>query len=82
MGHYWYALLEHAVLPATPLAPAAVAAKVALDQGLQTPIGMALFFTIMKLLEGRPGEVQQELRTKVCAAVRATHRSSSVCGCG
>jgi hypothetical protein len=59
-------LLDQAVTPGAPLAPATVAAKVCLDQLVQTPFGMALFLTTMKLLEGRPGEVQQELRSKVC----------------
>lgn len=65
MCHAWYNLLESAVMHDTPLAPAAVAAKVALDQLVQTPFGMALFFGVMKLLEGKPGEVQQELKSKV-----------------
>lgn len=65
MSHIWYGLLESTVLPATPLAPAAVAAKVALDQLLQTPFGMALFFAVMKVLEGKPGQVQPELQSKV-----------------
>jgi hypothetical protein len=65
MSHAWYGLLEYAVLPSTPLAPAAVAAKVALDQLVQTPFGMALFFAVMKLLEGKPRQVQQELQGKV-----------------
>lgn len=66
MGHYWYEVLEALVMPASPTAPAAVAAKVALDQLLQTPFGMALFFAVMKAMEGRPREVPQELRNKVC----------------
>lgn len=65
MCHAWYNLLESAVMHDTPLAPAAVAAKVALDQLVQTPFGMALFFGVMKLLEGKPDEVQQELESKV-----------------
>jgi hypothetical protein len=65
MGHYWYEVLEALVMPGSPTAPAAVAAKVALDQLLQTPFGMALFFSVMKVMEGRPGEVPQELRSKV-----------------
>lgn len=71
MGHWWYGLLESAVMPATPLAPAAVAAKVALDQLVQTPIGMALFFATMKVLEGQPREVQQELHSKVRTFIKA-----------
>jgi hypothetical protein len=65
MCHAWYNLLESAVMHDTPLAPAAVASKVALDQLVQTPFGMALFFAVMKLLEGKPDQVQQELKSKV-----------------
>jgi hypothetical protein len=68
MGHYWYEVLEALVMPGSPTAPAAVASKVALDQLLQTPFGMALFFAVMKLLEGKPREVPKELRAKVRAA--------------
>lgn len=75
MGHWWYGLLESAVMPATPLAPAAVAAKVALDQLVQTPFGMALFFATMKVLEGKPREVQQELHSKV----RKSMKAAAVC---
>jgi protein Mpv17 len=67
MSHFWYCCLDHALMPlAAPLAPAAIAAKVLLDQCCQTPLGMALFFAIMKLLEGRPQDVAQELQGKVC----------------
>jgi hypothetical protein len=81
MSHCWYGLLESAVLPATPLTPAAVAAKVALDQLLQTPFGMALFFVVMKVLEGKPGQVQPELQSKVKAHTTCacqTHESRTV----
>jgi hypothetical protein len=67
LGHYWYEVLEALVMPGSPTAPAAVASKVALDQLLQTPFGMALFFATMKVLEGKPREVPQELRAKVRA---------------
>lgn len=67
MAHFWYALLDQAVMPHAPLAPVAVASKVALDQLVQTPLGMALFLGLMKLLEGRPGQVADELRGKVRA---------------
>jgi hypothetical protein len=81
MGHYWYEVLEALVMPASPTAPAAVAAKVALDQLLQTPLGMALFFSVMKLLEGSPlREVPQELRAKVRAAPPAVAALAGLTG--
>lgn len=57
--------LDNAVLPATPTAPLAVAAKVALDQLLQTPFGYALFFSFMKAAEGRPQDAVREVRAKL-----------------
>jgi hypothetical protein len=53
------------VMPATPTAPLAVALKVLLDQALQTPLGYCLFFSSMKLLEGRPAEAAPAIRAKV-----------------
>jgi hypothetical protein len=77
LSHYWYELLDATVLPATPTAPAAVAAKVLLDQGLQTPLGMALFFGSLKVFEGRPADAVPEVKSKVgrsaglaCTALR------------
>lgn len=65
MAHYWYILLDAAVLPATPTAPLAVAAKVLLDQFGQTPFGMALFFYMLKVFEGKPGQAAAEVKSKV-----------------
>ncbi|GBG00263.1 40S ribosomal protein S17 [Raphidocelis subcapitata] len=65
LAHYWYLLLDAAVLPSAPTSPAAVALKVALDQGLQTPLGTALFFATLKALEGRPAEALPEVRAKL-----------------
>eukprot|EP00775_Hariotina_reticulata_P011680 gene11680-11823_t len=71
MGHYWYQVLEQHVMPGSPTAVAAIAAKVCMDQLLQTPFGMALFLGGMKVLEGRPGEVKQELQSKMLPALLA-----------
>ncbi|KAF6258900.1 hypothetical protein COO60DRAFT_1270418 [Scenedesmus sp. NREL 46B-D3] len=71
MGHYWYELLEALVMPASPTAPAAVAAKVGLDQLLQTPLGLALFFSVMAAMEGRALQVPQELHAKLVPGLLA-----------
>jgi hypothetical protein len=60
-----YELLDATVFPATPTSPIAVAAKVLLDQGLQTPFGMLLFFTSLKVFEGKPAQAVPEVRQKV-----------------
>lgn len=73
MSHYWYQLLDAAVMPSAPTAPPAVALKVLLDQGVQTPFGMALFFATLKLLEGRPMEVVPEVKAKLMPALIANY---------
>ncbi|KAI8467297.1 MAG: hypothetical protein J3K34DRAFT_523829 [Monoraphidium minutum] len=65
MNHFWFALLDAGVLPADPAGGAAVCAKVLLDQALQTPAALALFFATIKLLEGRPGEAGAEVQAKL-----------------
>lgn len=71
MGHYEYALLEHFVVPGAPTSVQAVAAKVCLDQFVQTPFGMAMFFAVMKCLEGKPHLVKEELSSKLVPALLA-----------
>eukprot|EP00879_Flechtneria_rotunda_P033957 GHRR01037890.1.p1 GENE.GHRR01037890.1~~GHRR01037890.1.p1 ORF type:complete len:236 (-),score=67.79 GHRR01037890.1:42-683(-) len=71
MGHYWYQVLESTVMPNNPTSPIAVVLKVCLDQLVQTPFGMALFFSLMKVLEGHPQAVQQELKAKLMPGLLA-----------
>ncbi|GBF87840.1 40S ribosomal protein S17 [Raphidocelis subcapitata] len=69
MAHYWYLFLDAAVFPDAPTCAAAVGLKVAMDQCLQTPFGMALFFASQKLLEGRPGEALPDVQAKLLPAL-------------
>ena len=85
MAHYWYAFLDAAVLPDAPGAPAAVAAKILLDQVAQTPFALALFFAVLKTLEGRPQDAAAEVRRKVseweewCSGRKAVRGADSAC---
>jgi hypothetical protein len=63
-----YEFLDATVVPSAPTSPLAVALKVLLDQGLQTPLGMALFFAALKVFEGRPGEAVPDVKAKVGGA--------------
>ncbi|KAG2446468.1 hypothetical protein HYH02_008459 [Chlamydomonas schloesseri] len=63
MAHYWFNLLDARVLPDDPHCPAAVLTKMLLDQLLFAPLGLALFFVVIKLLEGRPADIRRSLQT-------------------
>lgn len=53
-GHYWHRWLDRAILPSRPQSGLAVAQKVALDQGLFSPLMLTAFLLYVQLLEGRP----------------------------
>lgn len=53
-GHYWHRWLDRAILPDRPKSLVAVAQKVALDQGLFSPLMLTVFLLYVQLLEGRP----------------------------
>ncbi|KAG2446470.1 hypothetical protein HYH02_008461 [Chlamydomonas schloesseri] len=63
LAHWWFNLLDARVLPDDPHCPAAVLTKMLLDQLLFAPLGLALFFVVIKLLEGRPADIRRSLQT-------------------
>ncbi|KAG2433863.1 hypothetical protein HXX76_008217 [Chlamydomonas incerta] len=63
LAHWWFNLLDARILPDDPHCPAAVLSKMLLDQLLFAPLGLALFFVVIKLLEGRPHDISRSLRT-------------------
>lgn len=71
LSHCWYAFLDAHVLGSTPTAPLAVGLKVFLDQAVQTPLGMALFFAALKTLENQPDQVLPTLRCKLLPSLLA-----------
>lgn len=64
IGHFWYMFLDRNICPATPTAGRAVLGKLALDQLVMSPAGLALFFWGIKLLEGG---TLQEARANVAS---------------
>eukprot|EP00198_Chlamydomonas_reinhardtii_P004766 XP_001694102.1 predicted protein [Chlamydomonas reinhardtii] len=63
LAHFWFNLLDARILPDDPHCPAAVLSKMLLDQVLFAPLGLALFFVVIKLLEGRPQDISRSLKT-------------------
>ncbi len=63
-------LLDSRIMPEDPHCPAAVLTKMLTDQILFAPLGLLLFFAVIKCLEGRPSDLPQTLRTRYGAEVR------------
>ena len=57
-------LEQHVNFAADPQSPFSVFGKIALDQLVVCPMGLACFFIIMACLEGRPTSIPEALRTK------------------
>ncbi|DBA72369.1 hypothetical protein WJX79_001307 [Trebouxia sp. C0005] len=64
LSHVWYGILDKNVMPRTPKSPAAVVTKMALDQLLLSPIGICLFYSIIKTMEGQSDKITQTLKDK------------------
>ena len=50
----------------------AVASKIAVDQLVSAPLGTAVFFTSMKILEKRSDEIQSTIEVSHCCKLRHT----------
>lgn len=64
LSHAWYGILDKNVMPRNPKSPAAVIIKMGLDQVLLSPIGICLFYTIIKTMEGQSDKIKQTLKDK------------------
>ncbi|GBF92303.1 hypothetical protein Rsub_05505 [Raphidocelis subcapitata] len=53
VGHYWFAFLDKNVFPGRMGHPGTALLKVALDQAIMAPAGMALFYVAISLMEGK-----------------------------
>lgn len=65
IGHYWYGFLDRSIMAKAPTSALAVATKTAIDQILWAPIFTSMFFGSMKLMDGKPGEIKDELSNKL-----------------
>ncbi|KXZ53269.1 hypothetical protein GPECTOR_7g1163 [Gonium pectorale] len=69
LGHWWFGLLDGRIMPDDPHCPAAVLTKMLLDQVLFAPFGLAVFFIVIKCLEGRPKDIPTAIRTSYIRAL-------------
>lgn len=65
IGHFWYNFLDRSIMTAAPTSAAAVATKTAVDQILFAPIFTSMFFGAMKAMDGKAGEVKEEVSNKL-----------------
>ncbi|CAK0787533.1 hypothetical protein CVIRNUC_010753 [Coccomyxa viridis] len=68
-GHYWFRYLDKKIFPHSPKSAQAVASKIAVDQLVSAPLGTAVFFTSMKILEKRSDEIQSAIEEKLLPTV-------------
>eukprot|EP01026_Neomeris_dumetosa_P082174 TRINITY_DN9357_c0_g1_i5.p1 TRINITY_DN9357_c0_g1~~TRINITY_DN9357_c0_g1_i5.p1 ORF type:complete len:228 (-),score=9.77 TRINITY_DN9357_c0_g1_i5:334-1017(-) len=65
IGHYWFNFLDKVVYPTYPGSPLAIVVKSALDQLIQAPIGLSLFYTYQEVVQGRALRVIREIKQKL-----------------
>ncbi|KAK9807848.1 hypothetical protein WJX72_011189 [[Myrmecia] bisecta] len=70
-AHYFYMGLDKVIVPSDPTSALAVMTKMTIDQCLWSPIGLVLFYIVIKTLEGRPGEIMETMRMKYVPTLRA-----------
>ncbi|GLC34774.1 hypothetical protein PLESTM_000238600 [Pleodorina starrii] len=63
LAHWWFNLLDGRIMPDNPHCPAAVMTKMLADQVLFAPLGLLMFFAVIKCLEGRPRDIPHTIRT-------------------
>ncbi|GLC34763.1 hypothetical protein PLESTB_001161000 [Pleodorina starrii] len=63
LAHWWFNFLDTNVMPDNPHCPAAVMTKMLADQVLFAPLGLLMFFAVIKCLEGRPRDIPHTIRT-------------------
>ncbi|GIL54353.1 hypothetical protein Vafri_9919 [Volvox africanus] len=63
LAHWWFNLLDSRIMPDNPHSPAAVLTKMLADQVLFAPLGLLMFFAVIKCLEGRPRDLPQTLQS-------------------
>jgi len=59
------------ILPGAPTSAAAIIAKVAADQLINSPLGTCLFFAWNNCLQGTPGQIVPDLHSKLWTTTKA-----------
>ncbi|KAK9811885.1 hypothetical protein WJX72_011789 [[Myrmecia] bisecta] len=72
-GHYWNLFLDRVIMPHRPHSMAAVVAKMAVDQLLFCPLGTCIFFSYLKLVEGRPDLIVSFIQEKLVKTLLANY---------
>eukprot|EP01023_Acetabularia_acetabulum_P015994 TRINITY_DN17886_c0_g1_i2.p2 TRINITY_DN17886_c0_g1~~TRINITY_DN17886_c0_g1_i2.p2 ORF type:complete len:204 (-),score=17.62 TRINITY_DN17886_c0_g1_i2:667-1278(-) len=65
LAHNWFNFLDKVVLPKHPQSPLAIVGKMFLDQVVQAPFGLSIFYAYQETLQGRaemaPTVIQEKL---------------------
>lgn len=71
--HAWYGVLDKHVMPHAPKSARAIVAKMALDQLLLSPIGICIFYTIIKTMEGQSDKIKATIKEKFWPTLLASY---------
>lgn len=73
VGSKWYDVLETYVFPKDPISTKAVLAKTALDQVVYATIMTAVYFAVIRCLEGHPELIMTTLQSKFLPTLAANY---------
>eukprot|EP01025_Chloroclados_australasicus_P011892 TRINITY_DN1531_c0_g1_i1.p2 TRINITY_DN1531_c0_g1~~TRINITY_DN1531_c0_g1_i1.p2 ORF type:complete len:201 (-),score=17.25 TRINITY_DN1531_c0_g1_i1:503-1105(-) len=71
-AHHWFNLLDKVVFPRYPTHPTTVVVKAALDQLVQAPIGLSIFYIYQEALQGRPDRIGETIKEKLMPTLYMT----------
>eukprot|EP01025_Chloroclados_australasicus_P019739 TRINITY_DN207_c1_g1_i1.p2 TRINITY_DN207_c1_g1~~TRINITY_DN207_c1_g1_i1.p2 ORF type:complete len:200 (-),score=1.66 TRINITY_DN207_c1_g1_i1:571-1170(-) len=71
-AHYWFNVLEKVVFPMRPNSPATIVIKAALDQLVQAPIGLSMFYAYQEMFQGRPHRTLDVIQDKLMPTLYMT----------
>ena len=65
VGHYWYRMLDTAIMHKAPKSAMSVVSKTVIDQTTMAPAWTVGFLSIMKAMDGKPHEISSEINDKL-----------------
>lgn len=71
VGHYWYQFLDRNMFRRAPTSPAAIVAKVALDQFVFAPLSTFVFYAYLTAAAGEPEKYIDTIRDKYWLSLSA-----------